>query len=317
MEIPLEMISDDKGYIDRQCPNEECEYVFKVHLNDWKEKFSDEEIYCPMCGYVADSGQWWTYKQLDEGQEIAINYAQDYFLNKIDKTLKNMERETKNNSFVEFTYKTSKRNSFVNNPIGQREEWAIDIICIECNTRYSVIGNAYFCPCCKNISIEYTFEVSLESILKMIKSNDEIYILLEKKYGKDLAVTTCRAMIEGSIGDIISAFQKFAEVIFKKQSLKNVRVNDFQIIEKGSQLFKEHYGKGYDEWLTENEIEYLNLMFQRRHILEHNNGIIDERYLEKSKDMSYKVGQRVIIKENDVIKLLDFVKKLGKGLLTL
>ena len=51
--IPLTFKSDEKGYFDRQCPNENCLFEFKVYMQDWKEKFSDEEVYCPLCGCVA------------------------------------------------------------------------------------------------------------------------------------------------------------------------------------------------------------------------------------------------------------------------
>jgi hypothetical protein len=95
---------------------------------------------------------------------------------------------------------------------------------------------------------------------------------------------------------------------------KKVRVNDFQIIEKGSNLFKEATGKGYDSWLSEKEIEDINILFQQRHIIEHNNGLIDERYIQNSGDISYRVGQRVIIKNQDAIRLLNYVRKLSDGL---
>ena len=133
-------------------------------------------------------------------------------------------------------------------------------------------------------------------------------------YGKDKAETMTRSMIEGSIGDMVSAFQKFAEMKFKNISNKNVRVNDFQIVEKGSNLYKTAISYGYEKWLNEDELKTMNLNFQKRHILEHNSGIIDEKYIEKSKDTTYKVGQRVIIKIEDAYELLNIIKKLTKGL---
>ena len=40
MEIPVTFLSDDKGYFDRECPNQNCLYVFKINMQDWKEKVS-------------------------------------------------------------------------------------------------------------------------------------------------------------------------------------------------------------------------------------------------------------------------------------
>ncbi len=75
-EIPVEFTSDEKGYYDRQCPNEKCEYVFKIYMEDWKEKVSDEQVFCPMCGHTAPSEQWYTHEQIEAIQEIAASYAQ-------------------------------------------------------------------------------------------------------------------------------------------------------------------------------------------------------------------------------------------------
>ena len=115
----------------------------------------------------------------------------------------------------------------------------------------------------------------------------------------------------------MSAFQKYAACNYDKLTGKTSRVNDFQIIEKGSQLFKENTGKGYDEWLSELELKRLNLMFQRRHLIEHNNGMVDQKYIDKSGDQTYAVGQRLVVKQAEVNELIELIKKLGNGLLSL
>ena len=65
MHIPVTFMADEKGYFDRECPNEKCLYVFKISMEDWKEKVSDDEVHCPRCGYVDIADRWWTQGQLD------------------------------------------------------------------------------------------------------------------------------------------------------------------------------------------------------------------------------------------------------------
>lgn len=155
----------------------------------------------------------------------------------------------------------------------------------------------------------------LTTVQKMIESISDIYDALEKSHGRDKAESMCRSMIEGTLGDIISAFQKYAEDLYKQlMPTKKVKVNDFQIIEKGSKLFLEVTGKGYDSWLTEEEITDMSILFQQRHLIEHNNGLIDERYIQNSNDNSYKIGQRVIVKNSDALRLLGYIRKLTAGL---
>ena len=48
--IPVTLQSDENGYFDRECPNENCLYQFKIKLKDWEDKVSDEEVHCPIDG---------------------------------------------------------------------------------------------------------------------------------------------------------------------------------------------------------------------------------------------------------------------------
>lgn len=284
IEIPVTINSDNKGYFDRECPNENCQYTFKINMEDWQEKVSAEEVHCPFCGHVDTSDKWWTQAQLKAVHQLVGDLAISYIQSELGKSFKDL-----------IAYKLGQRVTFINNPLGQSEEWEQEIQCPHCQTRYSVIGSAFFCPCCGYNVIEDVFDESLDTVVKMIDFLPEMEAMLEKTYGKDKAVSMCRSMLEGSLGDVVSAFQKFAEMKYSAVSGKDARVNDFQIVEKGSRLFKESCGKGYYYWLSADELEKANLMFQRRHIYEHNGGIVDEKYIQKSSDSSYKVGQRLVI----------------------
>ena len=312
--IPVTLHSDEKGYFDRECPNEDCLYTFKILMKDWEEKVSDDEVHCPLCGHVDTSDKWWTQDQLEKMQEIAASWAMNYIQGELDKSFKKLARSTRHNKYYRITYKPGRRVTFINNPIGQREEWETEICCEKCGTHYSVIGSAYFCPCCGFNSAVNSFNDSLDSIEKMLESLREMKAMLTDKYNADSAETMCRSMLESSIGDMVSAFQKFASCKYDELSGKTSRVNDFQIVEKGSQLFEAETGKKYSDWLSAGELAFMELMFQRRHLLEHNNGMVDQRYLNKSGDTSYSLGQRIIVKEADAHSLLSILRKLGSSI---
>lgn len=315
--IPVTIQSDEKGYFDRECPNENCLYAFKIKMRDWEEKVSDEKVHCPMCGHVDTSDKWWTQQQLDEMEELAANWAADYIGKELDKVFGNLAKSTRRNKFIKITYKPGKRISFINNPIGQSEEWELEITCDNCGTQYSVIGSAYFCPCCGYNSASRVFDESLDTVEKMLSSLPKMREMFSEMYGKDKADTMCRGILESTLGDIVSAFQKFAECRYTELSGQSARVNDFQIVEKGSNLFLQASGFGYSSWLTVSEIKRMNLFFQKRHLLEHNNGLVDQKYIDKSGDHSYGVGQRLVVREADSNELLCIIRKLGKGLLSL
>lgn len=315
--IPVTLNSDEKGYFDRECPNEECLYTFKILMKDWKEKVSDEEVHCPMCGHIDTSDKWWTQDQLQKMRDIAASWAVSYAHQELGKAFKDLERSTRHNKYFRITYKAGEPVTFINNPIGQSEEWETEICCEKCGTHYSVIGSAYFCPCCGYNSAVNSFNDSLGSIGKMLESLHDMKVMLTDKYNADAAETMCRSMLESSIGDMVSAFQKFASCKYDELSGQTSRVNDFQMVDKGSQLFEAITGKTYGDWLTSHELDFMKVMFQKRHLLEHNNGMVDQKYLDKSLDTSYTVGQRIIVKEADAYSLLEILKKLGHELMQL
>ena len=317
IEIPMKILSDEKGYLDRQCPNENCSFEFKVNMQDWEDKVSDEEVHCPLCGQIAPSDSWYTYEQLDAMQEIATNWARNYMLGEIDKMFGSLARSTRNNKYIKITYKRNRPVTFVNNPIGAKEEWTLDITCEKCGTRYSVIGSAYFCPCCGYNSASNVFDNSMDTITKMIQSLDDMKATLTAQFGRDTAETMCRSMLENSFGQVVSAFQKFAQCKFKELSGVEKRVNDFQMVDKGSKYFRDETGSGYEAFLSPNEIDSMKLYFQRRHIIEHNTGIVDQQYIDKTGDTDYSVGQRIVVKTSEALELIAIIKKLASGLITL
>ncbi len=248
-------------------------------------------------------------------RNIAESRALDLIQRELGGTFERLARSTRNNPFFRITYTPGRKVTFLNSPIGQRPEWETEICCEKCGTRYSVIGSAYFCPCCGHNSAVNSFNDSIDSIKRMIESLGDMKAMLTKKYGMDVAETMCRSLLESTIGDMVSAFQKFASCKYEALTGKPSRVNDFQIVEKGSQLFEKATGKKYADWLSPAELDFMNMMFQRRHLLEHNNGMVDQTYLDKSLDTSYSIGQRIVVKRPDANALLDVIRKLGNGLM--
>ena len=314
-QIPI--LSDSKGYIDRECPNPKCLYIFKVLLKDWEKIFSHDKVHCPLCGYVDSRDNWWTQEQIKTIQNRSAALAQHYAQQELNRFFKNLNHTLGTKRGFKINYAPPQRISFINNYIYQRKEWETEICCEKCGAHYSVIGAAFFCPCCGYYSAEISFSDSLDSIEKMLESFQEIKKTMEVKSSKDVAETMCRNMLEHSIGNIVSAFQKFASCKYEELTKQPPRVNDFQILKKGSELFENATGKKYNEFLSDSELHFMSVMFQRRHILEHNNGMIDQKYLDNSHDTSYSIGQRVVVKKTEVYRLLEIVRKLGNGLLTI
>lgn len=292
---------DDDGYTDRECPFDDCQFQFKVLSADWRDKFKDEAVFCPFCGHQATSDDFWTKNQIANGREQALKYIQNEFSRALSDWAKDFNRHQDRNGFITMSMKyEGKVESNYLLPINAEKELEQKIACSECGARYGVLWSAYFCPCCGHNSIDETFDTSIRKIEVKIK-NIELIRKTVAEINPDEAQITVQSLIETGLSDMVVAFQRFCEATYKKLTKdKPVKTNAFQNLEIGDTLWNEVLGKSYRDWISQKDYETLNIIFQKRHLLSHQEGIVDNKYIEKTGDTKYKVGQRIVVREDDV-----------------
>jgi hypothetical protein len=189
------------------------------------------------------------------------------------------------------------------------------LVCDACGAGYAVLGPAFFCPCCGHNSVEKMFDAALAKVRTKIEGIEVVREALRAPVGADGAETFCRSTIEGGLQDCVVAFQHLAERLYRPPAgSKAAAPNVFQRLDEGSQLWKSAVGKGYDDWLAAAELADLKVLFQRRHLLAHREGLVDDKYLQKSGDSTYRVGQRIVVSVADVLRMVELIEKLGVAL---
>lgn len=309
--IQVPISADKEGYYDKECPSSSCHFQFKVYKEDWKNIFRDEVVYCPMCRHEAEADEWLTSLQIQEAKDQAIKLIQGRFGRALEAGAREFNSSQAKNSLFKMSISVSgTRPNHYTLLVGAQQEMNLKIKCRECNSRYSVIGSAFFCPSCGHNSAEETFDNSLNKVAVKLKNLPTIRKTIEA-INKDEAETTCRSLIETSLDECVVAFQRFCEVTFRKLNpLVKVRFNAFQKLDVGGKYWKELYGESYSDWLTKSEFSKLNELFQKRHLLSHTEGMVDQKYIDRSGDTIYSVGQRIVVKEKDVLKLKNLVEKI-------
>lgn len=310
LSIPVEF--DDEGYIEKECPS--CMFLFKVHNTNLSGKSKEDRVFCPLCGKEDALNKFWTTAQIEESKRQTIEYAKQMFLSQISKSFKSMandfNRKSKSNSFfsIQMNVKEHKmRNVIV--PIGIEKEMQLKITCENCDTKFAVIGSAFFCPICGKNSIKNTFYDSLRKIESKINNIEVIKMSIPNI---DEAELIARSLIESSLSDCVVSFQRYCEEQYKiKSKGSKVKFNVFQRIDEGSNEWKKLFNEGYDNWLTVEEMNEMNRLFQQRHLLQHSEGIVDSKYIEKSKDFMYVEGQRVVVTTKDVLLLRNIIEKIA------
>jgi len=311
--VSVGIIADEKGYLDKECPFEECGYHFKVNADDWANIFSDEAVWCPLCGHKAPADQWFTTEQVEHARAEALEVIKGKIGKALRSGAQHFNRRQDSGGFLKLSLKVTggtRRTYTV--PASAAEAMELEINCEKCASRFAVIGNGYFCPCCGLNSVTRTFSDSLRKIRAKKDNLPLIRETLTKSVGRDEAELTSRSLLESCILDGVVAFQKYCDGLYEPYG--NAPMNVFQRLEQGSDLWYKTIGKRYSDWVTPEELQQLQVLFQKRHILSHNEGIVDEAYLKKSGDFSYKLGQRIVISIQDIDTLASILDKLGQQL---
>ena len=197
----MEILPDQDGYIDKECPNEDCLSQFKVNDEDWGNLFSDEAVYCPFCGHSAPADKWWTTEQVEQAKRQAVRSVEAKIGNALSRDAREFNRSQPRNSFIKMSMKYKGPTHFVNVPAEALAEMEQKIQCDNCGARYAVIGSAFFCPCCGKNSARLTFTNTIEKVRAKVRNIDAIRELISQT-SKDEAARTCTSLLESCVPDL-------------------------------------------------------------------------------------------------------------------
>ncbi|MGC3998039.1 MAG: hypothetical protein QM767_11325 [Anaeromyxobacter sp.] len=316
MTLTFPLLADERGYLDKECPGDSCKYQFKVLEEDWVAKFQDEAVYCPMCGRSAPSDQWLTTEQVEEAQRQAVAHLEAKIGRALDAGASEFNARQPRSGFVRFSMRTTgARPAPVIVPLAAADILEQLLTCEKCGARYGVLGAAFFCPCCGHNSVERTFLGSLEKVRTKVEKLEVVRRAVADDSGRDAAEMLCRSLLESALLDGVVAFQRMAEWLFSQlPGTTAPPFNAFQRLEQGSALWLSAVGLGYAQWLDPAELRALKVLFERRHLLAHREGLVDSRYLAQTQDGEYSLGQRIVVTSSDVSRLVDSVEKLVMGM---
>ena len=130
---------------------------------------------------------------------------------------------------------------------------------------------------------------------------------------RDTGENTARLLIENGLQQAVTAFQRFAEALYSRYPCApSARRNAFQNLREASDLWFAATAHGFADYMTGEELEAINRHFQRRHLVAHTQGIVDDDYLQRTGDKAYRVGQRVVISESSVRRCVALIQKLAE-----
>ena len=310
-EITVPIEADADGFLDKECPSEKCLFQFKVVEEDYKNILRDEEIFCPSCRHAEKADAWLTTEQMKAAKE----YAQNHVMNKFNAAIRADEavskRRANRNSFFSITLNLKGGRHTVLLPLKAADPMKLKTTCEECKCRYSSVGAAYFCPSCGQNSASHTFVQTLKSIRITAGVGDE----LRKSFEPDEAQVLEQVFLEKAMQDSVMSFQRLSEQLYERRTGRSAKRNAFQRLDEGSGLWEAQLDVSYKTILGKEAMSWLTIYFQQRHLLAHQQRIVDADYVKRSQDIQYSIGQRLIIHKEAVLDFAALIEKLGKDIM--
>lgn len=298
--ISVKMPADEKGLVGRKCPSRDCGKYFKLKPGTGLK--GDVPCHCPYCGHIGGSDSFWTPEQRKYAEAVAMNYASE----KLHRMLKGMEFQTKPQGALGITIgmKVTGGPQRFHQHYYREKELETDVVCDHCALVYAIYGAFAFCPDCGSHNSPTILGKNLEVAEKLLA--------LAGSQERDVA----EHLIGDALENVVSAFDGFGREICRVAAPMATNPADaqgvrFQNLGGARTRVQKLFGFDLITLVPGQDWEFAIRCFQKRHLLAHKMGVIDDAYVQATNDQTAIVGRKVKITPEEVKRLVDVVRQLG------
>ena len=289
--IPIK--PDKDGYLGRECPIKACKGYFKITPGTGLK--GRVPCHCPYCGHSAKMSDFTTKAQIEYAKSVVIRQVTDA----IHEDLKDMEFDhPPRGAFgIGISMKVTRDGP---HPIRHycEKELETEVVCDECTSRFAIYGVFGWCPDCGAHNSVQILSKNLELAKKELA--------LAESVDKELA----EYLIGDALENIVSAFDGFGREVCESKGT-DIR---FQSLGGARKRVKDVFGVDFADRLSAADWETTCRLFQKRHLLAHKMGVIDEDYVRKANDPGAIVGRKVRVSADEVAAAITIIETLGKTL---
>lgn len=284
--MSINLPRDADGMLARECPSQVCSPAyFKVKPGTGITQ-GHTEAFCPYCSHKDDPNNFTTKAQIKYAEQVATREASDGVDRMIKDTLGlgSSGKKTFGGGLlsIEVSYKPGSRT-----PVWRPFEEVLrrDLTCPKCTLDHSVFGIATWCPDCG--SDIFLTHVSKEyQVVRLILSDVD-------NRRERLGARVATRDIENALEDTVSIFEavlrattrRHLRATFSSEETEDIlkkRIgNKYQSISLAGDVAQQEFGIPLFTVFSSDEYDVLKLIFEKRHPITHNLGIVDRKYLEK------------------------------------
>jgi len=280
------IMSDQHGMWGRNCPF--CRTYFRTnHIMG--------NTMCPYCGNWADSLPFITEAQ----GRYAGAFCNAFIEAGQKKTAITIDLETVTDTKAEWKY--------------AEERQQFHFKCANCDTEVDILGEYGWCPKCGQTNGKEVINLKLKQLEEAFDKADK-NITDRAERGQQWEE------INGKLFSCFEALGRHIQTILVKfpatpSRKKEVETLSFQRLHEARESLKQWYGIDIFKGVSLHDQKLLNLMLNQRHIIEHNGGKVDEKYLNQTEDKGARLNERIRIGSNRIRHLVPVIRSISTNLL--
>ena len=177
--------------------------------------------------------------------------------------------------------------------------------CDKCRCKYDILGDYGVCPACGKSNFISIINAKLNEMMEEFKEADESVKDRPKREIKWEKLTRCVSEFEALANRIREHMLCIRATPARKSDLSKL---NFQNITTAVESMKNWYGFDIFTDISQKDQDFLNKMFNRRHVFTHNAGRVDQKYINNTGDKSVLINQVIRFRSNEIKRFIPLVR---------
>jgi predicted Zn-ribbon and HTH transcriptional regulator len=186
-----------------------------------------------------------------------VEEARKHTYDELDKMFGRLARKSRASKYVRLEHKPIRYRKKPVRPKYKELQVDSELTCSECGFPFQVFGIFGYCPGCRSENV-WIYDANFAIIEQELSSSSDPQRALRHAYS-----------------DLVSTFEFFCRSKARSITTETAR---FQVLSNTRKFFKRHLGTDIFDGLSNDDILTLRRVFQKRHLYEHAQGVINEKY---------------------------------------
>ncbi len=301
-----------------RCPEHPDDHIFKIQVNQHDDPDAGtSDLYCPYCGHHED--ELWAFARDQKAiLDAAAHAAAEQMIaaelgDMLGRAFGGKPRSSSRRSGIslDIAHKSGRPPARRTLPTFDVQETRRTMQCGRCSEKFAVYSIAIYCPNCGHMA-------PVEQFAELLRVQQDRLAVLDalppehKQAFADTGVLTTNyqsTVIEG-----FSALETYLKARFTAEAPERLLKKHgavFQRLDDAATLYRDHLDVDLPALVGSDAWTLLLRLAAIRHVLVHNNGIVDAKFLERQPEWPQKIGQKVHVSEHDARRFLDVLANLA------